>query len=45
MGCDAHLYLRGNVNNIADQKYLTSLYEVGYYGAPRNYTMSFGYRF
>ncbi len=39
------LYLRGNINNIADEKYITSLYEIGYYGAPRNYTMSFGYRF
>lgn len=30
------LTLRLNVNNLGNEKYITSLYQVGYYGAPRN---------
>lgn len=37
--------LRFNVNNLTDQKYINSLYQIGYYGAPRNYALSFDYRF
>jgi outer membrane receptor for ferric coprogen and ferric-rhodotorulic acid len=37
--------VRVNVNNITDEKYITSLYQVGFYGAPRNYSVSFAYRF
>lgn len=32
-----------NVHNITDEKYLTSLYQVGYYAAPRNASVSIGY--
>lgn len=39
------LSLRGNVNNVTDEKFITSLYQIGYYGAPRNYSMSLNYRF
>jgi outer membrane receptor for ferric coprogen and ferric-rhodotorulic acid len=39
------LYVRGNLNNLSDEKFITSLYQIGYYGAPRNYTLSVGYRF
>lgn len=39
------LSLRANVNNLTDEKYLTSLYYVGFYGAPRNYTLSLNWRF
>jgi outer membrane receptor for ferric coprogen and ferric-rhodotorulic acid len=41
----SQLYVRGNVNNVSDEKFITSLYQIGFYGAPRNYTVSFGYRF
>jgi outer membrane receptor for ferric coprogen and ferric-rhodotorulic acid len=37
--------VRGNVNNITDEKYIASLYQIGYYGAPRNYTLSVDYKF
>ncbi len=40
-----NLTVRGNVNNISDEKYITSLYDVGYYGAPRNYSVSVDWRF
>lgn len=39
------LSLRANIDNIGDRKYLTSMYYVGFYGAPRNYTLSLNYRF
>lgn len=39
------LSLRANVDNLTDEKYLTSLYYVGYYGAPRNYSLSMNWRF
>ena len=35
-----------NLDNLTDEKYLTSLYwGQGYYGAPRNYTLSLNWRF
>lgn len=37
--------LRANVDNITNKKYLTSMYYVGYYGAPRNYTLSLNWKF
>ncbi|MFT3897676.1 MAG: TonB-dependent siderophore receptor [Thermomonas sp.] len=37
--------LRANIDNITDKKYLTSMYYVGYYGAPRNYTLSLDWKF
>jgi outer-membrane receptor for ferric coprogen and ferric-rhodotorulic acid len=37
--------VRANVNNLTDEKYITSLYQIGFYGAPRNYSVSFAYRF
>jgi outer-membrane receptor for ferric coprogen and ferric-rhodotorulic acid len=37
--------VRGNVNNIGDEKYITSLYDISYYSAPRNYSMTVDYRF
>lgn len=37
--------LRANVNNLADEKYINSLYQIGYYGAPRNYSLSLDWRF
>lgn len=40
-----HLNVRANVRNLTDEKYITSLYQIGYYGAPRNYEMSVSYRF
>ncbi|MBL8271388.1 TonB-dependent siderophore receptor, partial [Steroidobacter sp.] len=39
------LNVRANVRNISDEKFITSLYQIGYYGAPRNYEMSVNYRF
>ncbi|MFT4198834.1 MAG: TonB-dependent siderophore receptor [Pseudoxanthomonas sp.] len=39
------LTLRANINNITDRKYISSLYSIGYYGAPRNYTVSLDWRF
>ncbi|MGE8233642.1 MAG: TonB-dependent siderophore receptor [Stenotrophomonas sp.] len=37
--------VRANINNLTDQKYINSLYQIGYYGAPRNYQLSFDWRF
>ncbi|HTF95134.1 MAG TPA: TonB-dependent siderophore receptor [Cellvibrio sp.] len=34
-----------NVNNVTDEKYLTSLYNVGYYSAPANFTIGANYQF
>lgn len=39
------LDMRANVRNITDEKYITSLYQVGFYAAPRNYEVGVGYRF
>ncbi|WP_417760950.1 TonB-dependent siderophore receptor [Shewanella sp.] len=34
-----------NVDNLTNEKYITSLWEIGYYGAPREYKLSLDYRF
>lgn len=35
-----------NLDDLTDEKYLTSLYwEQGYYGEPRNASLTVGYRF
>ncbi|HMN43514.1 MAG TPA: TonB-dependent siderophore receptor [Povalibacter sp.] len=41
----SHASLRFNANNLTDEKYISSLYQVGYYAAPANYSVTFGYRF
>jgi outer membrane receptor for ferric coprogen and ferric-rhodotorulic acid len=38
-------YLRVNANNVTDEKYITSLYQVGFYGAPSNYSVNVGFKF
>ncbi len=38
-------YVQANVNNITDKKYISSLYWVGYYGAERNFSVSYAYKF
>ena len=38
------LTLRLNVDNIGDRKYITSLYNIGYYGAPANYMVSLDWK-
>ncbi|MEJ0038061.1 MAG: TonB-dependent receptor [Gammaproteobacteria bacterium] len=40
-----HMQVKVNVNNVSDEKYITSLYSIGYYGAPRNVQASFRYSF
>jgi outer membrane receptor for ferric coprogen and ferric-rhodotorulic acid len=37
--------LRANVANITDEKYINGLYTIGYYGAPRNYSLRLDWRF
>lgn len=37
--------LRANVGNVTGEKYLTSMYYVGYYGAPRNYSLALNWKF
>lgn len=37
--------LRANVGNLTDEKYINTLYQIGYYGAPRHYSVSLQYRF
>jgi outer membrane receptor for ferric coprogen and ferric-rhodotorulic acid len=39
------LHVRANVYNLSDEKYITSLYQIGYYGAPRSYEIGLGYKF
>lgn len=39
------LTLRGNVNNVGDKKYISSLYIASYYAAPRSYSVSLNWRF
>lgn len=39
------LDLQFNANNITNEKYLTSLYNVGYYSAPANYMLGVNYQF
>jgi len=38
-------YVQANVSNLTDEKHITSLYWVGYYGADRNYSLSYAYKF
>lgn len=40
-----NITVRANVANITDEKYVLSLYDVSYYGAPRNYSVSVDWRF
>jgi outer membrane receptor for ferric coprogen and ferric-rhodotorulic acid len=40
-----HLAVRANFDNVANKKYIGSVYWVGYYGAPRNYSIGVDYRF
>jgi outer membrane receptor for ferric coprogen and ferric-rhodotorulic acid len=40
-----HMQVRLNLSNLTDEKYITSLYQVGYYGAPRTVAASFRYTF
>jgi outer membrane receptor for ferric coprogen and ferric-rhodotorulic acid len=42
---NSQLYVGANINNIGDEKYISSLYQIGFYGAPRNYSVNVGYRF
>ncbi|MCR6684911.1 TonB-dependent siderophore receptor [Pseudoxanthomonas sp.] len=37
--------LQVNVNNLGDEKYINTLRYSGYYGAPRNYSLSLSWRF
>ena len=43
--CLPNATVRLNVNNIGDEKYINTLRYSGYYGAPRNYMLSFDWRF
>jgi outer membrane receptor for ferric coprogen and ferric-rhodotorulic acid len=38
-------WLRANADNLTDEKYLTSLYNIGYYSTPLEYSVALGYRF
>lgn len=42
---DAHSSVQLNVDNVTDEKYITSLFEIGYYAPPRIYSLSYTYRF
>jgi outer membrane receptor for ferric coprogen and ferric-rhodotorulic acid len=42
---NSQLYIGANINNLADEKYISSLYQIGYYGSPRNYSVNLGFRF
>jgi outer membrane receptor for ferric coprogen and ferric-rhodotorulic acid len=37
--------LRANVDNLTDEKYINSMYYIGFYGAPRNYSLSLNWQF
>jgi outer-membrane receptor for ferric coprogen and ferric-rhodotorulic acid len=37
--------VRANLANLSDEKFITSLYQIGFYGAPRNYSVSLSYKF
>jgi outer membrane receptor for ferric coprogen and ferric-rhodotorulic acid len=37
--------LRANIGNLTDEKYINSLYQIGFYGAPRSYSLSLNWRF
>ncbi len=36
------LHVRANVYNLSDEKYITSLYQIGYCAAPRSYEVGAG---
>jgi outer membrane receptor for ferric coprogen and ferric-rhodotorulic acid len=40
-----HLNVQLNLRNLTDEKYITSLYQVGYYGTPRTIAGTFRYTF
>ncbi|MDP3858939.1 MAG: TonB-dependent siderophore receptor [Stagnimonas sp.] len=40
-----NLTLRANIGNLTDEKYINSMYQIGYYGAPRNYSLGLDWRF
>ena len=40
-----NLAIQANINNITDEKYINSMLNVGYYGAPINGTVSLTYKF
>jgi outer membrane receptor for ferric coprogen and ferric-rhodotorulic acid len=37
--------VRANLANVTDEKFITSLYQIGFYGAPRTSSVSASYRF
>ena len=37
--------VRANINNVGDEKYIGSLYQVGFYAPPRNYALSASWQF
>ncbi|MCY1556259.1 hypothetical protein D9M68_929960 [compost metagenome] len=39
------LTLRANIGNLGDAKYINSMYQIGYYGAPRSYSLGLDWRF
>lgn len=39
------LTLRANIGNLGDAKYINSMYQIGYYGAPRHYSLGLDWRF
>lgn len=39
------MWVRVNADNLTDEKYITSLYNVGYYAAPVQYKVAMGFRF
>lgn len=42
---DDHSTVKLNLNNLTNEKYITSLYEIGFYSAPATYKLSYTYSF
>jgi outer membrane receptor for ferric coprogen and ferric-rhodotorulic acid len=40
-----YMTVRANLRNLTDEKYITSLYQIGFYGAPRSSSVSVSYKF
>jgi outer membrane receptor for ferric coprogen and ferric-rhodotorulic acid len=40
-----NISLRANFDNLTDEKYINSMYYIGYYGAPSNYSVSLNWQF
>lgn len=40
-----NMSVRANVRNITDETFINSLYDISYYGTPRNYSVSLDWRF